>query len=128
MTTTAVKANVLSRLQQSYSFSARTFGQAVSTDEIAAFIQGVSGVVAVNVKGLTLGPTSNAGDLGSGGWSVTAYNDWLMGQVMPDRPDPGTPTRICPYLPVANPDGLPLPAEILVLDPNPKNVALGVLP
>jgi hypothetical protein len=45
-----------------------------------------------------------------------------------DRPDSGTPTRICPYLPVANPDALPSPAEILVLDPNPKNIALGVLP
>ena len=77
---------------------------------------------------LRLGPTSSAGDLASGGWSISAYNDWLLGQVMLDRPDPGTPTRICPYLPVANPDGLPSPAEILVLDPNPKNIALGVLP
>jgi Baseplate J-like protein len=125
---TAVKANVLAQLQQSYSFSERTFGQGVSSDEIAAFIQGVAGVIAVNIKILTLGPTSNAGDLSSGGWSVTAYNNWLLGQVTLVRPDSGTPTRICPYLPVANPGGLPSPAEILVLDPNPKNVVLGVLP
>lgn len=125
---TAVKASVLAQLQQKYSFSARTFGEGVSLDEIEAFIQGVSGVIAVNVTGLTLGPTSNAGDLGSQGWSVSSYNDWLLGQVTLDRPHPPTPTRICPYLPVANPDGLPSPAEILVLDPNPANVTLGVLP
>jgi predicted phage baseplate assembly protein len=125
---TAVKANVLAQLQQSYSFSARTFGEGVSSDEIAAFIQDVPGVIAVNVNSLALGPTSNAGDLASGGWSVTAYNNWLLGQVTLNRPDSGTPTRICAYLPVANPDGLPQPAEILVIDPNPKNVALGVLP
>jgi predicted phage baseplate assembly protein len=124
----AVKANLLAQLRQSYSFAARTFGQGVSADEIAAFIQGVAGVVAVNVMGLAVGPTSDAGDLSSGGWSVAAYTNWLLGQVTLDRPDSGTPTRICPYLPVSNPDGLPSPAEILVLDPNPKNVALGVLP
>ncbi len=125
---TAVKANVLAQLRQSYSFSARTFGQGVSADEIAAFIQGVAGVIAVNVKSLTLGATSSAGDLSSSAWSVAAYTDWLLGLVTLARPDSGTPTRICAYLPVANPDGLPSPAEILVLDPNPKNVALGVLP
>ena len=50
-------------------------------DEIEAFIQGVPGVIAVNVTNFTLGPTSNAGDLASEGWSVSAYNDWLVGQV-----------------------------------------------
>jgi hypothetical protein len=125
---TAVKASVLAQLRQSYSFSARSFGQGVSVDELEAFIQGVPGVIAVNVTNFTLGPTSNAGDLASEGWSVSAYNDWLLGQVTLERPHPPTQTRICPYLPVANPDGLLYPAEILVLDPNPKNVALGVLP
>lgn len=124
----AVKANVLAQLRQSYSFGARTFGQGVSVDEIEAFIQGVAGVIAVDVTSLTLGPTSDAGDLASEGWSVSAYNDWLVGQKTLDRPHPPSPTRICPYLPVADPLGLPSPAEILVLDPNPKNVALGVLP
>jgi len=85
-------------------------------------------VIAVNVRGLTLGPTSSAGDLASEGWSVSAYNDWLVGYVTLDRPHPPTPSRICPYLPVANPDGPPSPAEILVIDPNPNNIVLGVLP
>ena len=125
---TAVKANILAQLNQSYSFNARTFGQGISTDEIAAFIQNVPGIIAVNVTGLTVGPTSSAGDLASGGWSVSAYNNWLVGQVTLDRPDPGTPTRICPYLPVANPNVPSWPAEIIVLDPNPKSIALGVLP
>ena len=66
------------QLRQSYSFSARTFGQGVSADEIAAFIQGVPGVIACNVTSLTLGPTSKAGDLASTGWSTYAYQQWLM--------------------------------------------------
>jgi hypothetical protein len=125
---TAVKATVLTQLRQSYSFNARNFGEGVSVDEIEAFIQNAPGVIAVNVRGLTLGPTSSAGDLASDGWSVSAYNDWLVGYVTLDRPHPPTPSRICPYLPVANPDGLPSPAEILVIDPNPNNIVLGVLP
>jgi hypothetical protein len=124
----AVKASVLAQLRQNYSFNARTFGQGVSVDEIEAFIQGVPGVIAVNVTSFTLGPTSNAGDHASEGWSVSAYNDWLVGQVTLERPHPPTPTRICPYLPIASTDGPIYAAEILVLDPNPKNVMLGVLP
>jgi Baseplate J-like protein len=124
----AVQASVLAQLRQSYSFTARTFGQGVSVDEIEAFIQGVPGVIAVNVTNFTLGPTSNAGDLASEGWSVSNYNDWLLGQVTLERPHPPTPTRICPYLPIASVDGPIYAAEILVLDPNPKNVMLGVLP
>jgi hypothetical protein len=124
----AVKASVLGQLRQSYSFSARSFGQGVSVDEIEAFIQGVPGVIAVNVTNFTLGPTSNAGDLASEGWSVSAHNDWLVGQVTLERPHPPTPTRICPYLPIASTDAPIYAAEILVLDPNPKNVMLGVLP
>jgi hypothetical protein len=123
-----VKASVLAQLRQSYSFSARTFGQGVSVDEIEAFIQGVPGVIALNVTTFTLGPTSDAGDLASEGWSVSAYNDWLVGQVTLERPHPPTPTRICPYLPVASTDAPLYAAEILVLDPNPKNISLGVLP
>jgi hypothetical protein len=122
-----VKQNVLDTLRQRYSFDARTFGEGVSSDEIAAFIQGVPGVVAVNVTALTLGPTSKAGDLGSGQWSTFAYTQWLSQQVTLVRPPSGSPTRICAYLPVATPDALPSPAEILVLDPDPKKVVLGVL-
>ncbi|HTD55857.1 MAG TPA: putative baseplate assembly protein [Silvibacterium sp.] len=123
----AVKQNVLDQLSQRYSFAARTFGQGVSVDEIAAFIQSVPGVVACNVTSLTAGQTSQAGDLSSTGWSTYAYQQWLLRQVTLDRPGPSSPARICGYLPVASPDKLPDPAEILVLDPNPKNIALGVL-
>jgi hypothetical protein len=123
----AVKQNVLVELRQSYSFTARTFGQGVSSDEIAAFIQSVPGVIACNVTSLTLGQTSKAGDLSSTGWSIYAYQQWLKQPVTLDRPGSSSPTRICAYLPVASPDKLPDPAEILVLDPNPKNIALGVL-
>jgi len=123
-----VKQNVRDTLRQRYGFDARTFGQGVSSDEIAAFIQAVPGVIAVNVKSLTVGPTSRAGDLGSGQWSTFAYTQWLSQQVTTlVRGSSGTPTRICAYLPVATPDALPLPAEILVLDPDPKKVVLGVL-
>ena len=123
----AVKQTVLDTLRERYRFSARTFGQGVSSDEIAAVIQAVAGVIAVNVTALTLGSTSQAGDLGSAKWSTYAYNQWLSQQVTLDRPMGSSATRICPYLPVATPDALPLPAEILVLDPDPKKTLLGAL-
>jgi hypothetical protein len=123
----AVKQNVLDQLRQSYSFGARTFGQGVSADEIVAFIQAVPGVIACNVTSLVPGQTSKAGDLGSTGWSTYAYQQWLMQKVPLDRPGPSSPARICAYLPVTNPEKLPHPAEVLVLDPNPKSVVLRVL-
>jgi hypothetical protein len=123
-----VKAAVLDMLRQSYSFQARGFGQGVSSDEVAALIQGVPGVVAVNVTNLKVGATSKAGDISAGAWSVSAYNSWLSQQVFLTRPHSDSSTRICPYLPIADLDALPLPAEILVLDPNPKRVVLGILP
>jgi len=43
------------------------------------------------------------------------------------RPPSGSPTRICAYTPVASPGALPKPAEILVLDPDPASVVLGVM-
>jgi len=123
----AVKQNVLGQLRQSYSFSARDFGQGVSADEVAAFIQGVPGVIACNVTSLTLGATSKAGDLAAGNWSTYAYQQWLAQQVSLVRPGSSSPTRIFGYLPVASPDRMPDPAEILVLDPDPNSVVLGVL-
>jgi hypothetical protein len=123
----AVKANVLQQLQQNYSFGARNFGQGVSADEVDAFVQAVPGVIAVNVTKLEVGLTSAAGDLSSGSWSVSAYNTWLSQQVTLTRPLSSSPTRICAYLPLANPDKLPDAAEILVLDPNPKNLVVGVM-
>ena len=123
----AVKAGVLQQLRQKYSFGTRNFGQGVSADEVDAFIQAVPGVIAVNVTKLEAGPTSTAGDLSSGAWSVAAYNDWLSQQVTLKRPLSDSATRICPYLPSANPQSLPDAAEILVLDSNPKNVVIGVM-
>jgi Baseplate J-like protein len=125
----AVKATVLQALQTQYSFANRSFGQGISSDEVAAFIQAVPGVVGVNVKQLTVGPTSSAGDLSAGNWSLTAYYNWLTGEIsggLP-RPSSGSPTRICPYVPVASVGVQPSPAEILVLDPNPDSVVLGVM-
>jgi hypothetical protein len=124
---TAVKQDVLDGLRRSYSFGARNFGQGVSADEIEALIQSVPGVIACNVTSLLTGQTSKAGDLGSSGWSTYAYQQWLMQKVPLVRPPSSSPTRICAFLPVASPDKLPDPAEILVLDPDPKSVVLGVL-
>jgi hypothetical protein len=126
-----VQAQVLQTLSQTYSFAARTFGQGVSVDEIASVIQAVSGVVAVNVKALYTGATSPAGDLGNKatGFSVARFNSWRA-VALPrplQRPLPNSVTRIYPYLPVANPKVLPQPAEILVLDPNPGSIVLGVM-
>jgi hypothetical protein len=125
----AVQAAIMQLLQQTYSFAARTFGQGVSADEIAALIQGVPGVIAVNVTDLAVIATSPAGDIGSGGYSVSAYNAWLAKALTTPLPRPKAQshTRICPYIPTASLNVLPNPAEILVLDPNPINVVLGVM-
>ncbi|MGB7862088.1 MAG: putative baseplate assembly protein, partial [Candidatus Sulfotelmatobacter sp.] len=123
----AVEAAVRALLTSTYSFASRTFGQGVSGDEIAALIQGVQGVVAVNVTQLKVGLTSKAGDLGSVGYSVSTWNNWISQQETVTRPNSGSPTRICPYVPVATIGALPAPAEILVLDPNPLAVTLGVM-
>ena len=124
-----VEATILALLQQTYSFASRTFGQGVSADEIAALIQGVAGVIAVNVKHIAIVATSKAGDLGSAAFSVSAYNNWMaqkLANPLP-RPSSGSKSIICPYIPVATPGKLPHPAEILVLDPDPKNVVLGTM-
>jgi predicted phage baseplate assembly protein len=123
----AVEATVLAMLTSTYSFASRTFGQGVSSDEIDALIQGVPGVLAVNVTSLTLGPTSAAGDLGSVGYSVAAWNNWIAQKQTVTRPKSGSPKRICPYIPVAAIKKLPAPAEILVLNPDPTTVTLGVM-
>jgi hypothetical protein len=124
-----VEAAVLLQLQQTYSFANRSFGQGVSADEIAAFIQGITGVIAVNVTDLWVVATSPAGDIGSGGFSISAYNNWIghaLGTPLPRAKSKGH-HRICPYVPRASVGALPNPAEILVLDPNPVNVTLGVM-
>ena len=120
---TVVQAAVMALLTSTYSFASRNFGQGVSGDEIAALIQGVTGVVAVNVTSVQVVATSAAGDLGSAAFSVSAWNNWIAQKKHLKRPHAG-PTRICPYVPVARIGKLPKPAEILVLDPDPTQVVL----
>jgi hypothetical protein len=128
----AAQALVLQTLQQAFGFNERTFGQGVSVDEVAAVIQGVPGVAAVNVKKITPGPTSAGGDLASQtkNFGSSALHGWNA-RLIPSFPRPfsDSATRICPYLPMANPQSQswPYPAEILVLDPDPANVILGVM-
>jgi hypothetical protein len=123
----AVEADVMALLTSTYSFDSRTFGQGVSGDEIAALIQGVPGVIAVNVISVTLGLTSAAGDLGGAGYSQAAWQNWIGQLKKIKRPKSGSPTTICPYVPVASIGKLPSPADILVLSPNPLDVVLGVM-
>lgn len=124
-----VRTQVLQTLGTAYGFANRTFGQGVSADEVAAVIQGVAGVVAVNVTGISAVATSAAGDLaGEGpGFSLSRYSAWLSQSFSITRPDSGSPTCISPYVPVATPQAPPYPAEILVLDPDPSQVILGVM-
>jgi len=122
----AVNTAVTTALQNQFSFTNRIFGQGVTADEVAAFIQAVPGVVAVNVKQVKVGLTSSAGDITGTNWSLAAYQTWQSQPVTLTRPSSGH-LSICPYLPVANPNGLPQPAEILVLNPDPNAVVLGVM-
>ena len=124
---TAVQAAVMAELTSTYSFAARTFGQGVSGDEITALIQSVEGVIAANVTAVTLGPTSAAGDLGAAGYSVATWNSWIAQPKTVPRMASCSPTAICPYVPVASIGALPAPAEILVLNPDPSAVVLGVM-
>ena len=122
----AVNAAILTLLTSTYSFANRTFGQGVSSDEIAALLQGVSGVVAVNVTRVKAIATSAAGDLGGAAFSVSAWNNWIAQTKKIHRPHFDR-NRICPYIPMAASGALPDPAEIIVLDPNPKAVVLEVM-
>jgi hypothetical protein len=126
----AVEAAVMTLLQTTYSFANRTFGQGVYADEIAALIQGVTGVIAVNVSPPTVVATSQAGDIGSAAFSVAAYYSWSLNAISPPLQRPCTTANngICPFVPVASLTAQPSPAEILVLDPNPINVVLGTMP
>jgi hypothetical protein len=121
---------VRAALSNTYSFAQRGFGQGVSADDVAAVIQAVPGVVAVNVTSIGIVASSTAGDLAaeSGTTSLSRLTAWLAQQVFGiPRPVSESPSHICPYVPVASTQGLPLPAEILVLDPDPASVVLGVM-
>jgi hypothetical protein len=123
-----VEAAVQALLQTTYSFANRTFGQGVYADGIAALIQGVRGVIAVNVLPPTVIATSQAGDIGSAAYSVAAYYAWSLSAIAPlSRPCTTANNGICPFVPVASTTAAPSAAEILVLDPNPANVILGTM-
>lgn len=125
--TDVVQAAVMAQLNSTYSFANRTFGQGVSADELDAVIQSVPGVLAVNIKHLNIIATSRAGDLGSAGYSVAAYQSWIQQHVSLKRPSSGAPNSICPYIPVAQKQKMPDAAEILVISPNPNDIVLGVM-
>jgi hypothetical protein len=127
---TVVQAQILGALSTSFNFSVRSFGQGVSMDEVATVIQNVPGVVAVNVTSLTRGDSSQGGDISQiKAPTVSQWNQWYAVQppapLVPPSPD--TPSRLCASLPVASQTSLPQPAEILVLDPRPTGVVLGVM-
>jgi uncharacterized phage protein gp47/JayE len=124
-----VQAQVLATLSQAYSFAQRSFGQGVSMDEIAAIIQNVPGIVAVNVQQTNVVASSAAGDLAgaANGFSVAAWNNWIAQQVAVPRPPSSSPNAISAYLPAANTQTPPLPAELLVLSPDPSSVVLGLM-
>ena len=126
-----VQAAVLQELSNTFSFAARTFGQDISADEVAAVMQAVPGVVAVNVKEIHIVASSTAGDLGNKttGFTLVRYRRWRskLLRYLLKRPPSRSVTRINAYLPVASPNSVPDPAEILVLDPDPNSVVLGVM-
>jgi hypothetical protein len=116
---TAVQTDVFQAVTQAFSFQARTFGQGVSVDEVAAIMQGVPGIVAVNVTNLWTTTSSTGGDISAqGSLSLTQWNTWLSGATTFPRPYANTPTQLYAYLPVASTLSPPFPAEILVLDPS----------
>jgi hypothetical protein len=124
-----VQAQVSQTLSKAFSFAARSFGQAVSLDEIAAAIQGVAGVVAVNVTGLQRTFSSTGGDLASldGFSTISELNQWMVQAITLNRPFADSPDLLCAYLPVTSAKSLPQPAEILVIDPQPGAVIMGVM-
>jgi predicted phage baseplate assembly protein len=126
----AVQTAIRQTLTTEFSFANRTFGQGVSADEVATVIQGVAGVTAVNVTDLTPLQSSTAGDIAnlSGGFTVSNWTSWMSQQKLNvPRPNAETTGRICPYIPVPSTQGQPLPAEILVLSPDPTQVTLGAM-
>jgi hypothetical protein len=129
-----VQANVRQTLSLTFSFAARSFGQSVSVDEIATVIQGVPGVIACTVSGLTRGVSSTGGDLASlaNYTTILTLSDWQSQQITLQRPFADTATQLYAYLPVPNfaednQQSLPQPAEILVMDPEPNAIVLGIM-
>jgi len=123
-----VQAQVQNTLTGTFSFAARSFGQAVSVDEISAVIQGVAGVVAVNVTGLRTTSSSTGGDLSASGVStISKLIRWNAQAISLRHPFVKPTNLLCAYLPVASAETIPQPAEILVIDPTPGAVTLRVM-
>ena len=123
-----VQASVFQAVSQAFSFQARTFGQGVSADEVAAVMQGVSGIVAVNVTNLWATTSSTGGDISDqGSLSISQWNTWLSGATNLPRPVANTATKLYAYLPVPSALAPPFPAEILVLDPSLNPASWGVM-
>jgi hypothetical protein len=126
----AVKAAINQALSQAFAFAVRDFGQAVTTDEVAAVIQAVPGVVGVNVTSIFTVSTSSGGNIAAWGQGLTIaqYRAWITR--LGARPSSGMDCadQIQSFLPVASSQSVPQPAEIVVLDPNPINVQLTVMP
>jgi Baseplate J-like protein len=120
-----VEAAVRATLSAAFGFSARTFGQSVGIDEISAVIQGVPGIVAANVTGLTRG-ASSGGDPASGAAKVKS--NLVPSFVRLAQPFATSPDRLYPSLPAPNSQALPQPAEILLLDPVAADVSLSKMP
>ncbi|HEY3757404.1 MAG TPA: hypothetical protein VGL42_14730 [Opitutaceae bacterium] len=125
-----VEAQIRSTLASTFNFASRAFGQGVSYDEVSTVIQNVPGVIAVNVVSLGRGDSSSGGDIGQAGApTVSQWNLWLGGIVNPPlvRPYNDPANGLCCYLPVPSPGAVPWPAEVLVLDPRPSGVVLGLM-
>lgn len=126
----AVTAQIQATLAATFGFAQRDFGQGVTVDEISTVIQNVRGVIAVTVIPASLQVTASslAGDLAglAAGFSVASWKNWVQQSIYVPRP-PAPPNGIAAYVPVANAQYSPLPAEILVIDPDPSAVTLGVL-
>jgi predicted phage baseplate assembly protein len=124
-----VQTQVSQTITQAFSFASRSFGQSVSVDEIAATIQGVPGVVAVSVSGLQRTYSSTGGDLANlhGFSTISEVNQWMAQSITLSRPFADTPNLLCAFVPVASATAMPQPAEILVIDPQPGAIVLGVM-
>ena len=126
----AVAAQIQATLAATFGFAQRDFGQGVTVDEISTVIQNIPGVIAVTVPPDSLQVTSSslAGDLAglAAGFSVASWKNWVQQPIYVPRPA-APPNGIAAYVPVANAQFLPLPAEILVIDPDPSAVILGAL-
>jgi hypothetical protein len=125
---TAVQSQVFQTVYDAFSFATQAFGNGVSIDEVAALIQAVPGVVAVNVTALWRTTSSMGGDISSQeNLTVAQRNSWLAAALSLPSLSADTPTQLYAYVPVANAESLPYPAEILVLDPGFTAASLGVM-